>query len=309
MAELGCSRSSCLPSRHRRRGRTRVERGRREERLQLHGHATPDRPGRQTSASQHGCAADAADQQPGAEVGAEDGADLGAEEGSVPKIALPSATRVAASSKALGVLDDPAAGAALVQLVQVGDHPLHRPLLGADFADRGDLGAEGEDRLDLQRRADQRLGGADAPALAQVLERVEAEPHLQALAGLARGLDHLRLRLPCGGGFGGGEDEAAEPAGAGLAVDDLDPAAVALVLDHPGRLAGALVGAGEAGGDVDRDDVAAGFGQRLVDGEEVADRGLRGRGQVGGLAQARVEVVEVVARARAGARRPSRRRG
>ena len=42
------------------------------------------------------------------------------------------------------------------------------------------------------------------------------------------------------------------------------------------------------------DDVAAGLGQRLVAGEEVADRGLRGRGQVGGLAQPGVELVEVV---------------
>ena len=45
---------------------------------------------------------------------------------------------------------------------------------------------------------------------------------------------------------------------------------------------------------MDRDDVAAGFGQRLVDGEEVPDRGLRGGGQVVGLAQPGVELVEVV---------------
>ena len=142
----------------------------------------------------------------------------------MPKIALPSATRAAASSEDWACWTIQPLGAALVQLVQVGDHPLHRPLLGADFADRGDLGAEGEDRLDLQGRADQGLGGADAAALAQVLEGVEAEPHLEARAGAARGLDHLRLRLAPRGGFGGGEDEAAEPAGAGLAVDDLDPA-------------------------------------------------------------------------------------
>ena len=42
------------------------------------------------------------------------------------------------------------------------------------------------------------------------------------------------------------------------------------------------------------DDVAAGGGERLEALEEVADRGLGGRGQVGGVAQAGVEVVEVV---------------
>ena len=100
------------------------------------------------------------------------------------------------------------------------------------------------------------------------------------LAGAVDRLDDLRPRRALLGRARGGEDQAAEPAGAGLAVDDLDPAAVPLVRDHPGRLAGALAGAGEAAGDVHRDDVAAGFGQRLEDGEEVADRGLRGRGQI-----------------------------
>ncbi len=172
------------------------------------------------------------------------------------------------------MLDDPAAGPALVQLVQVGAHPLHRPLLGPDFADRGDLAAEGEDRFDLQSRADQGLGGADAPALAQVLEGVEAEPHVEALARLLDRLDDRLQRLALRSGFGGAEHQAAEAAGAGAAVDHLDLAAVPLVGDHPGRLAGALAGAGEASGNVHGDDVAAGFGQRLVAGEEIADGGL-----------------------------------
>ncbi len=174
----------------------------------------------------------------------------------------------------LGVLDDPLLGAALLQLVQVGDHPLDRAAAGADAADRGDLGAEGEDRFDLQGRSDQGLGGADPTAAAQVLEGVEAEPHLQARAGLAGCLDHGVQRLALLGGAGGGDDHAAEPAGAGLGVDHLDPPGQSLLGEGPRRLAGALAGAGEAGGDVDRDDVAAGGGQRLELLEEVADRGL-----------------------------------
>ena len=185
--------------------------------------------------------------------------------GSVPKISSPSATRAAASSEAWACWTIQSLGAALVQLVQVGDHPLHRPLLGPDFADRGDLGAEGEDRFDLQGRADQGLGGADAPALAQVLEGVEAEPHVEAVAGLA-----ATASTTCGSGC-----PCAAASAAARTRQPSPPAPVwpsttstrprqPFVLDHPRRLAGALVGAGEAGGDVDRDDVAAGFGQRLV---------------------------------------------
>ena len=71
--------------------------------------------------------------------------------------------------------------------------------------------------------------------------------------------DDLVQRLTARGSFGGAEDQAAEPAGAGLAVDHLDPAPRELVLgDEARRLAGALAGAGEATGDVDRDDVAPG---------------------------------------------------
>ena len=47
------------------------------------------------------------------------------------------------------------------------------------------------------------------------------------------------------------------------------------------------------GRDVDRDDLAAGFEQRLVDGDEVADRGLRGRRAALGGAQPLVEVGEI----------------
>src|ERR1700678_4440672 len=59
-------------------------------------------------------------------------------------------------------------------------------------------------------------------------------------------------------------------------------------------LAGSLTGAGDASGEVDRDDVPAVVEKWLPDGEEVADRGLGGGGQLGIPAQALVEGVEPV---------------
>src|ERR1700677_2680131 len=59
-------------------------------------------------------------------------------------------------------------------------------------------------------------------------------------------------------------------------------------------LAGGVTGAGDAAGEVDGDDVPAFVQQRLPDREEIADRGLRGRGQLGIAAQAVVEGLEVV---------------
>ena len=50
---------------------------------------------------------------------------------------------------------------------------------GAHALDRSDLLFEREDRLDLERRAEPRRGSADPPPAAQVLERVDGEPHLQ----------------------------------------------------------------------------------------------------------------------------------
>ena len=71
----------------------------------------------------------------------------------------------------------------------------------------------------------------------------------------------------------------------------MDPLAALAFVDQPlAGLAGGLEGAGDAGGDVDRDDLAAGVEQRLVDGEEVADRGLRGGRAALGGAQPLVEV-------------------
>ena len=64
--------------------------------------------------------------------------------------------------------------------------------------DRRDLRAEGEDRLDLQRGSHHRLSRSDPPAAAQVLERVQAEPDVEALAGRVNGIhDARRARPPC----------------------------------------------------------------------------------------------------------------
>src|SRR3954452_6775821 len=61
-----------------------------------------------------------------------------------------------------------------------------------------------------------------------------------------------------------------------------------------GRLARGLDGARDAGGDVDRDDIAAGGEKRLVDRGEVADRRLRGRRDARSGAQVVVEARVVV---------------
>ncbi len=70
------------------------------------------------------------------------------------------------------------------------------------------------------------------------------------------------------------------------------PAGATLVEQRLG-LRGGPDGAGDATREVDRDDVVAGSQQRLVGGEEVADRRLRGGRQVGRSAQTRVEGVVV----------------
>ena len=85
------------------------------------------------------------------------------------------------------------------------------------------------------------------------------------------------------------------PAGGGPRVDDVDPLAALAVGDEAlARLHGGLVGARDAGRDVDRDDLASLGQQRLIDGEEVADRRLRGGHRLLRGPQALVEAIEVV---------------
>ena len=94
----------------------------------------------------------------------------------------------------LDVLDEEDVGAALAALLEVVDEALERPARGAHALDRQDLRVDREDRLDLQRRADPRLRAADAPAAAQVLERVDREQICMTLAELARARRRLRHR-------------------------------------------------------------------------------------------------------------------
>ena len=174
----------------------------------------------------------------------------------------------------LGMLDDPLARIALVELTQVLDHALDRSGVRADAAHGGDLGAEGEDRLDLQDGPDHRLGGADPTAAAQVLERVQAEPDVQPLAGAADHLHDLIDRAPLLGQVGRQQHQAAQSPRARLPVMDDDAPRLFLGDEDAGGFPGALACAREPLGQVDREHIAAGLHQRPVDGQEVADRGL-----------------------------------
>ncbi len=167
---------------------------------------------------------------------------------------------------------------------------LDRAGAGADALDRGDLLLQGEDRLDLQRRADPGAGAADAAAAAQVLEGVDRKPHLQLLARLP-GAGEDRFAVAAGpGGRGGREHRVAHPAAGRARVEEVDPISPLALGDEPlARLPGCLEGPRDAGGDVDRDDLAAFVEQGLVDRGEVPDGGLRGRRAFLGGAQALVE--------------------
>ena len=106
--------------------------------------------------------------------------------GSEPNTCRHSSTRRRAVSGSWMCWTTQASAPALLALVGELDHALERAPARAHALDRRDLLLEREDRLDLQRRAEQRLRGADPPAPAQVLERVDREPHLQRLARRAR---------------------------------------------------------------------------------------------------------------------------
>ena len=156
------------------------------------------------------------------------------------------------------VLDDPAVGAVGVALAGEVDHALERAAPRPDPLDRGDLLLEREDRLDLQCRAEERLGGADPAALAQVLERVDREPHLQAVAGLLDPRPSTSSPSPpSAAARAAAIVKQSRPAAGRAAVVDVDPlAALALVDQALARLVGGLEGPGDPGREVDRDDVS-----------------------------------------------------
>src|SRR4051794_27625138 len=122
-------------------------------------------------------------QHPGSEVGAQDRSDLVAEERIEAEDLAPVIDKVRRIARRLSVLDDPLRRAARVDLVHEGEHPLLGAAPRPDLLARRNLGPEGEDRLDLKGTPPHRLCRPDPAALAQVLERVEAEPHIDGLAG------------------------------------------------------------------------------------------------------------------------------
>ena len=94
----------------------------------------------------------------------------------------------------LDVLDDPGVCAVVVALLGVVGEPPQRTCAGAHALDRGDLLVERQDRLDLERRAEPGRRCTDAAAPAQVLERVDGEPHLEVRARVPRGIAPPRPR-------------------------------------------------------------------------------------------------------------------
>ena len=162
--------------------------------------------------------------------------------------------------------------------LRVVDEPLEHAPAGAHPLDRGDLLLEGQDRLDLQRRADpapgRRRSGRRGAGTRACRSRTTS---CSVLAGLVGPLDD---RLAAAAGrrprARGRERRAGPcPPQADAAVDDVDPLAALALVDQPlARLVGRLEGPRDPGGEVDRDDLAALREQRLVDLDEVADRGL-----------------------------------
>jgi len=129
-------------------------------------------------------------------------------------------------------------------------------------------------RASWEYHAEHRACRADTPAATQVLERVEAEPDVQALTCEANGLHHELERGALLGEVRGEQHEAAEATRAGLAVEHLHPSGLTFLGDDARGLARAVACARQATGEVDRDDVSTGPRERLVAGQEVAHRRL-----------------------------------
>src|SRR3954447_6075401 len=117
-------------------------------------------------------------------MGTDDRADLRDELGFAAKDLAAFLPELLRGLGVLDVLDDPRVVARLHALAGVAAKALERARPCANALDRSDLLLERENRLDLQRRADPGPGAADAPAPAQVLERVDGKPHLQRAAAL-----------------------------------------------------------------------------------------------------------------------------
>ena len=145
---------------------------------------------------------------------AEDRADLGHELGLAVEDLAALLDEVAGRLGVLDVLDDPGVGAVGVALAGVLDQALEGAAPGPHALDRRDLLLERQDRLDLQRRAEQRLGRADPAAPPQELERVDREPDLDSVARLRHALDDGVGAAAVGGDARAGERDEPLPAGA-----------------------------------------------------------------------------------------------
>ena len=210
------------------------------------------------------------------------------------------------------MLDDPGVGARLVTLARVVAQPLERPRAGPDPLDRGDLLLEGEDRLDLQRRRRSRRGRRRSARRAAGTRGCRSRTTSSAPRGPARRGRPPPRRSPRSLAAAEAAERAeAHPAAGRPRVEEVDPLAALALVDQPlAGLARGLEGPRDARGDVDRGDFPAGVEQRLVDGDEVPDRGLRGR-RAPSEARKLLEEAVVVGDLRppAAGRRRSRRRG
>ena len=178
--------------------------------------------------------------------------------GGRPKISRQRSSSRCALVGRVDVLHRPGVGARLVALAGVVHHPLEHPGARAHALDRRHLALHGEDRLDLQRRADPGARRADPPAALEELERVDAEPQLQLAARLAHPLFHLVEAGTARRRARGRDRQEAEPAGDRGRVHHPDPlAALAVALERLGGLTRGLRRAAQPTRDVDRDHVLA----------------------------------------------------
>ena len=182
--------------------------------------------------------------------------------GSDPKISRPRCDQRLRLVGVVRVLHDPAVAPVRLHLLDQRHQALERPAAGAHPFDGADLRLQREDRLDLEGRAQPRLSAADAPALAQVLERVEREQELQLCTRLPAPAPRPRRR-------------PRPPLTAAAAASSIRPSAPQAVSESTTCTRSAASpscsracsrrahGAGQATGQVDRDDLMAGVDQRL----------------------------------------------
>ena len=171
-------------------------------------------------------------EQARADMGSDHRADLGDKDGVEPKTSRQWPTRIWAVSGSWMCWTTQASAPSSWRARAKSTIRSKRPPSRPHPLDRRDLLLEREDRLDLQGRAEEGLRGADPAALAQVLERVDREPHLEHVANL---LDpgHHGLAVAAGGrDFGGPDREQAGATAGRAAVVDANPLAALALVDQ-----------------------------------------------------------------------------